>query len=350
MSVQKILYNQATSQYELLMTPIFSLSLKIQNSIFEKLIREVKRELQKHRLAYKPHFYLSDEFGCVEGTVNIGIPFYMASPELEELNREVGSEKHQALEDHQLKALLRHECGHAFFYAYGLQRNKTAQKLFGNFESKRVSIKNIPLEPGSHVDYLERWGAASQGYSRTHPEEDFSDTFAAWLDPAERKNTYQGQALKKMKWIERTVKKVSGEKPLSLPTELHKPYTALKETVENFFRHHFGAFDLEAFRQKATGFLDSHLKEAFSMPNPLQPKRNVILASSFLEKNKRHWIRENRRSLKTPLMLCLTQKSIERAHALHLTVSKKNLSKAKKIFSAILVLMGTLIEEKGRVN
>lgn len=335
------------------MTPLFLLPLKIAGSRYEPLIKNIRQELKKHDLIYKPFFYLSDEFGCVQDTVNIGIPFYLARPELVELNRWVGSERRETLEDHQIKALLRHECGHALFYAYNLGKNKTARKLFGRFNSKRIPLSEVDPLTTNYVNYLERWGAASMGYSRTHPEEDFSDTFAAWLDPHEDHSSYQGNALKKLKFIEKIAHRYARKKPHPSSQDLHKPQSEMKETLEFFFRKYFGAFDLESFRQKATGFLDHHLKEVFSMPSSIS--RGKRTAAEFLEKNKARLIRQtlhpSKRSSKHLTGINdIIEKSIERSQILHLTLPTQNTKKMIKIFSALLGLMSTLLKENGRLN
>lgn len=349
MSIEEILYNKATTQYEILMTPIHLLEIQLQGSKIDRLIRQVRKELKSNHLVFNPSFYLSDEFGCVKETINVGIPFYMVDSELEELNRIVGSEKYKVLEDHQIKALLRHECGHAFFYAYEIEKNKTANRLFESFDSKPIPLKRTDPKSPDYVDYLGLWGAASVGYSQTHPEEDFSDTFGAWLDPSENKYSFHGKALKKLEFMEKLTHKYAGKKPHPASEDFHRPQHSIKETVESFFQRRFGPFDLEAFKQKATGFIDHHLTRAF-LAHPSHLK-TVIYASQFLKNHKKQIIRETRKWVRNPSWLnYLIEKSIERTHSLQLAVPGGNIKRARKIFSAILMLLTTLLEEKGRIE
>jgi hypothetical protein len=329
--------------------PICLFRLQIKGSKLEKSLREIMNELREKKLLFKPTFYLSDEFGCVEDTTSIGIPFFMVDLELEHLNRLFGSEKTQFLNHHQIKALLRHECGHAFFYAYGVSKTPSARKLFGDFSIKRTSLKNIDPNSPDYTDYLASWDAASPGYSQTHPEEDFADTFGAWLDPLEKKNSYDGKALKKIQLIETLARKYTGKKPKRLDEELHKPYYDIKETLANFFQRKFGTFDLEYYHQNATGFLDQHLRKAFSMNLVLNRKRSS--AAQFLERNRKWLLRQCRKQVKNPSWLDhIIQKAIERSKALHLVIPGENSRKARNIFRPLLILMTTLLEENRRLD
>ncbi len=345
MNIREILHNEATLQYELLMTPVHLISIQLQGSHIEKLIRNVRQELSKKKFVLKPFFYLSDEFGCVQNTINIGIPFYMVHSELEKLNQTFGSEKHQALTDPQIMSLLRHECGHAFFYAYEIYKHRQAQNLFGNFSSKRIPLERINWTPDECVDYIEKKGVATMGYTRTHPEEDFSNTFAAWLDPQEDQTTYTGKALQKLQFMDRLVHRYRARKSKALSKELHKPYESLKDTLAVFFEKHFGLFDLETLHQKAPGFIDEHLRHAFSRHT------SKLSASTFLERNKRRLYKKMKDRVKKKTWIRpLIEKSIDRSKALSLYVPGGNSQKAFKIFSATLILMTTLIEENERIG
>ncbi len=345
MNIREILHNEATLQYELLMTPVYLIPIQLQGSRMEKLIRSIRQELSKKKFTLKPVFYLSDEFGCVQNTINIGIPFYMAHSELEKLNQSFGSEKHQTLTDFQIKALLRHECGHAFFYAYEIYKNRQAQNLFGNFSAKRIPLERINWTPDECVDYIEKREVATIGYTRTHPEEDFSNTFAAWLDSQENQTSYTGKALQKLQFIDRLIHRYRGRKSKAASKEFHKPYESLRDPLAIFFEKHFGPFDLESIHQKATGFIDDHLRHAFSSYT------SKLAASTFLERNKRRLYKKMKdRSKKKSWIRPLIEKSIDRSKALCLYVPGGNSQKALKIFSATLSLMITLIEENQRIG
>src|SRR5947209_10377565 len=64
-------------------TPIRDLKLTIEGTRLEPVVAEFMRELDAagiHKL--RPRFYLSTEWGVAFNTVAIGIPFYLARPDL----------------------------------------------------------------------------------------------------------------------------------------------------------------------------------------------------------------------------------------------------------------------------
>ena len=79
----------------------------------------------------QPIFHLSTEWGVPFGTVVIGIPFYLARPELTELHKEqVGHIEGFNRPD--ILRYLRHEMGHVINYAYKLYDDEQWVKLFGS--------------------------------------------------------------------------------------------------------------------------------------------------------------------------------------------------------------------------
>jgi hypothetical protein len=99
----------------LLDRPIRDLGLKLEQSPVERFVQQLYRELERKRLyKFRPAVYLTDEWGCPSGEPVIGIPFYLAHPDLSQLESEVND-----LEDsREIMMYLRHEAGHAFNYAY----------------------------------------------------------------------------------------------------------------------------------------------------------------------------------------------------------------------------------------
>src|SRR6266478_9310222 len=100
---------------ELLGKQIRELGLKLDGSPVEKYVQQLHRELEAKGLErFRPACYLSDEWACPDREPIIGIPFYLADPELQALERSLND-----LEDErEILMYLRHEAGHAFNYAY----------------------------------------------------------------------------------------------------------------------------------------------------------------------------------------------------------------------------------------
>src|SRR5881394_935487 len=89
---------------------------------------------------------------------------------------------------------LRHEAGHAFNYAYRLYEQDEWHRVFGPYS--RPYIETYKPNPFSRdfVRHIAGW------YAQKHPDEDFAETFAVWLDPESNwRERYRGwEAMKKL--------------------------------------------------------------------------------------------------------------------------------------------------------
>ena len=91
-----------------------------------------------------------------------------------------------------------------------------------------------------------------------------------------------------------------------------------------------------------------HLKKIFLYHTPADSKH--IYAARFLEQNKKWFVHKNKKLIHKVYLQNLLQKCIERSDMLNLTLAKNRQEKTKRIFSALLVLLGTLIKENGRID
>src|SRR4051812_6655565 len=98
----------------LLHSRISELGLRIEGSALEPQVAQLYAELDACALQFKPPFYLSDEWGCPEGVPGIGVPFYLANPQLAQIEPELAENLEPEAET---MMYLRHEAGHAFNYA-----------------------------------------------------------------------------------------------------------------------------------------------------------------------------------------------------------------------------------------
>jgi len=162
-------------QQELLSQKISDLSLKIQGTRLEALIDELYQELEKAGISFKPKTYLADEWGCPQGVPVIGIPFYLANPELSKLEGELtGIEAEDEGENDDVSPS---RAGHAFNYAYRLYRKPEWRRLFGKFSQPyQENYQPVPFS-AKFVRHIPGW------YVQKHPDEDFAETFAVWLTP-----------------------------------------------------------------------------------------------------------------------------------------------------------------------
>src|SRR6185503_7485403 len=147
---------------------ISDLDLHVEGSELEPLVHQLYEELDRVHLQFKPPIYLTDEWGCPEGVPIIGVPFYLARPELSRIEAEIAEDLES--EDESMM-YLRHEAGHAFNYAYVLYEEEEWHNIFGPYS--RPYIDNFKPNPFSreYVRHIAGW------YAQKHPDEDFAETF-----------------------------------------------------------------------------------------------------------------------------------------------------------------------------
>ena len=68
---------------------ISELGLTIRGSRVERLVAELYSELDARAIAFRPAVYLSDQWGCPDGTPLIGVPFYLVDARLERIESEM---------------------------------------------------------------------------------------------------------------------------------------------------------------------------------------------------------------------------------------------------------------------
>ena len=86
---RELLYSGDTLKLEILTTPINQLGLHIKGTLIDEAIRRTREDLARVGITQlTPTFYLSNGYGCVQGTTNIAVGFYDGSDLLRELNLE----------------------------------------------------------------------------------------------------------------------------------------------------------------------------------------------------------------------------------------------------------------------
>src|SRR4026209_838771 len=105
--------------------------------------------------------------------------------------------------------ILRHEAGHAIDNAYQVRRRPTRRKLFGTPATPLPADYTPKPYSKSFVLHLDHW------YAQIHPDEDFAETFAVWLDPRSMWATrYTGwPALRKLEYLDRLMRTVARTRP-----------------------------------------------------------------------------------------------------------------------------------------
>jgi hypothetical protein len=232
------------SQRELLLgQKISDLGLRITGSRVERLLEQLHRELSEKGLRYRPPAYLSDQWGCPDGTPLIGIPFYLADPRLERIEEEMAMSVES---DAEAMRYLRHEAGHAFNYAFRLHERVEWQALFGSFS--RPYRDRYRADPFSreYVRHILGW------YAQKHPDEDFAETFAVWLTPGmDWRREYAGwRALDKLRYVDDVMQTLANEDPGHLvPDEDDLPVTAMHYSLAEHYRAESDVVPVEDERQ-----------------------------------------------------------------------------------------------------
>ena len=107
---------------------VSELGLRMEGRVAE-CVEQLYAELRVKGLPLMPRCHIGDEWFCPEGCAAIFIPFYLFDDRLRKLERKMLMEVEGGTRDECMK-LLRHEAGHAYSYAYKLQRRKKWQKNF----------------------------------------------------------------------------------------------------------------------------------------------------------------------------------------------------------------------------
>ena len=240
---------------DLLHARVCDLGLRIEDSPLEPVLRRFREELAARRLGFRPPIYLSDEWGCPDEVPIIAIPFYHADPRL----RQIEQERTGALEsDDDILRTLRHETGHAFNYAYRLWEGPEWKRLFGDFRAVYRERYTVRPFDDRFVRVLPGW------YAQKHPDEDFAETFAAWLDPeTDWRERYAGwRAHEKLEYVDRMVAELADAPPVVPPAPPIHPVEEMDVTVEAYYRSRSETLPLPT----AT-FFDDELRAIFEAPD-----------------------------------------------------------------------------------
>ena len=254
---------------KLLNMRLCDLQLEIQGTDLEKQIEHLYHELENWGLGFRPFFWLSDDWFTPDGVSGIAIPFYLAHPRLARLELNQMFEVEGGTPEWCMR-ILRHESGHAIENAYLLRRRRRRQKLFG--KSSKAYPEHYTPKPYSKrfVLHLDSW------YAQSHPDEDFAETFAVWLDPNSMwQERYAGwPVLKKLQYVDQLMRELAKRDPLAAPQRHVEPVSRLTKTLREHYqkkRRHYGL--------EHPDFYDRDLRRLFSAA---QEFKGNMTAASFL--------------------------------------------------------------------
>lgn len=213
----------------LLQARIKDLKLHLSGTPLEKYIHQLYEELEACGISHRPECYLSDQWGCPSGVPVIGIPFYLADPNLLRIEDALGA---GAETERDIMMYLRHEAGHAFNYAYKLHESEDWKRLFGDFGKPYLDTYKPKPFSRKYVAHLSGW------YAQKHPDEDFAETFAVFITPdaswAERYKNWG--ALKKLQYMQEVVSRVGRDAAPVTLTDKDLDVGEMEETVLDHYR------------------------------------------------------------------------------------------------------------------
>jgi hypothetical protein len=269
---------------ELLTVRLCDLGLTVENSRLAPYLRRLYRELTSRGIDFRPHAWLSEEWFSPDGVPGLAVPFYLAHPRLERLERRIMREV-EGGNGRWLMRILRHEAGHAIDNAYRLRRRRRWREVFG--PASLPYPERYRARPGSrrYVHHLGEW------YAQAHPTEDFAETFAVWLKPnSDWRKTYAAwPALQKLSLVEELMTSIRGRFPPVANRRRIDPIGADTRTLAEVYRR-----KLAQRRYYGRGLAEELLLKVFSVG---PQRRGALRAATLLRARKSELVASAAREL-----------------------------------------------------
>jgi hypothetical protein len=296
---------------ELLKVRICDLNLTIAGSELEPRLRQLEDELAARSLLVRPTFYLGDEWFSPEDVPAVSIPFYLAHPRLKALEQKMMYEV-EGGDPAWCMRLLRHECGHAIEHAYKLHKRRKRKEVFGARSSDYDPDTYRPHPYSrSFVLNLPNW------YAQAHPDEDWAETFAVWLDPSsDFRKRYRGwKAIAKLEYVDEVMRELAGKPPLVQDGPLEYEIKTLRSTLGSYYKKR-----RRLYAADAPDFYDADLRKLFGAGDGASRKT----AAAFMRRHRKRivdcvsrWTHERKVTIEL-----MAKKLTERTEALALPLSR----------------------------
>jgi len=294
---------------QLLQMRFCDLKLTVERSPIARHVRRLYTELERSGLGLRPHVWLSEEWFCPDGVPGIAIPFYLAHPRLERLERRIMREA-EGGNPRLLLRILRHEAGHALDNAYRLRRRRRWREVFGPASLPYPARYRARAGSRRYVHHLGEW------YAQAHPSEDFAETFAVWLAPKSgwRKSYADWPAFHKLQAVEELVASVRDRRAPVRNRIRIEPLDHNTRTLAQHYRR-----KLARNRLIRRGLADELLQRAFT---PERTRRTALRAGTLLRANMRQLTAAVARALAVELYSVeqILRMLIERSEGLQLYV------------------------------
>ena len=107
-----------------------SLGLTFRGSALWSEVEQLHDEFERRGLRFRPHVWLSTEWFSPDGIPGFAMPFYLAHPRLQQLERKMMGEVEGGNRKWRQR-IMRHEAGHAIDNAYGFRHRAAWRRVFG---------------------------------------------------------------------------------------------------------------------------------------------------------------------------------------------------------------------------
>jgi hypothetical protein len=274
------------SDEQLLERRISKLGLKLEGTPLEPLIKQLYEELSAHGLTFHPPTYIGDEWFVPIGIPAIFVPFFLVHDRLRALERTMMLEVEGETPEWFMK-LMRHEAGHAYSYAYQLQRQKKWQQCFGQTSDEETPSFYRPRPfSRSYVMHLDDW------YAQAHTDEDFAETFAVWLTPGlDWRKRYAGWkgALQKLEYVDELMQSLAGKPPVHKPKYRVADYNFLNVKLKTYY-----ARKRKLYEDTYPDFYDADLRQLFGAPTGIKASRYLRQRRRRLMNSVCQWTNEKK--------------------------------------------------------
>jgi hypothetical protein len=285
------------------------LHLRLERSVIARHVRRLYTDLERRGVKLRPHVWLSEEWFSPDGVPGFAVPFYLAHPRLERLERRIMGEA-EGGNSRLLLRILRHEAGHAVDNAYRLRRRKRWREVFGPASLPYPERYRARAGSRRYVHHLGEW------YAQAHPSEDFAETFAVWLTPQSRwRKNYAGwPVLHKLRAVDELVASVRARRAPVRNRLRIEPLEHNRRTLAQHYRR-----KLAHNRMIRRGLADELLQRAFT---PERRRPRARRAATLLRSQRRQLTTGVARALKCERysVAQILGMLIERAEALQLYV------------------------------
>lgn len=261
------------STVEILGLKLKDLSLNLEHPFIKKGINQLYEELELKGISFRPHFWISDEWFSPDGVPGVALPFYLFHSKLQKIEKQMMGQVEGKTYSHFMK-LLRHETGHAIDNAYRLRKIQKRVEVFGD-SSIPYPSHYIP-RPYSK-NYVNHLGS---GYAQGHPDEDFAETFAVWLDPKSpwQKKYQSWGALKKLNLMNELMEEIQYQRPFLTNSFKIDPIEKNNDTLKEFYQKR-----RRQMRINKTPTFIPHMEKLFSKNQKKRP-----LAVNLLKENSQY--------------------------------------------------------------